>query len=174
MNLTSSRLHYTQVTQAEKEHYMLWYTNDEVMQHITGKGLTTFEAEARFAKSLEINERFPNMGFYTAKHRETGAFVGIAKFTYLDEKQTEVEVGYGMMPEYWGQGYATEILCYLMKHAQSFSHVTALVGIVNPENEASVKVLTKQGFKLDRLVSGEDPVAYYKQELTFAPIPGSI
>ncbi|HAS41725.1 MAG TPA: hypothetical protein DCS93_14700 [Microscillaceae bacterium] len=165
MTLASERLIYTQVTFAEKENYMRWYTDDVVMRHITGTGLTKEQAEARFAKTLKTNETYPNMGFYTAKNQASREFVGIAKFTYLDEAQTQVEVGYGMMPEYWGAGYATEMLCCLMKHAQAFPNIKELIGIVNPENDASVKVLTKQGFALYKATFGENPAEYYKLEL---------
>ncbi|OJJ14958.1 hypothetical protein BKI52_41125 [marine bacterium AO1-C] len=165
MNLTSERLIYTQVTLAEKENYMRWYTDDVVMKYITGAGLNKEQAEARFAKSLDTNQTYPNMGFYTVKHQESGEFIGIAKFTYLDEEQTQIEVGYGMMPEHWGQGYATEMLRCLMTHAQSFPQTKELIGIVNPENNASVKVLTKQGFSLYRATFGEQPAEYYKFEL---------
>lgn len=165
MTLTSERLIYTQVTQAEKENYMSWYTDDTVMQYITGKGLTKEQADARFEKTLATNAANPNMGFYTANHRESGGFVGIAKFTYLNEEQTQAEVGYGMMPGYWGQGYATEMLVCLMKHAHSFPNIEELVGIVNPENLPSVKVLTKQGFTLYRATFGEQPSEYYQLKL---------
>jgi len=165
MTLTSERLVYTQVTLAEKENYMRWYTDNAVMQYITGTGLTNEQAEARFAKTLQTNEAYPTMGFYVVKNEANGEFIGIAKFTYLDDAHTQAEVGYGMMPEYWGMGYGSEMLRCLVAYARSFSDIKELIGIVNPENDASIRVLTKQGFSLCQATFGEAPTEHYKLEL---------
>lgn len=161
MNLTSERLIYIPVTEAEREGYMAWYTNDEVMKYITGKGLTQAQANERFAKAIESNLANPEMGLYVVKHRQNNDYIGIAKLAYLDEHTAEV--GYGMMPENWGKGYATEMLLCLMAHCRTLPQVKSLVGIVNPENEASVKVLTKQGFTLDNSPETSSKAeAYYR------------
>lgn len=170
MQLTSERLIYIKITPAEKADYMRWYTNDDVMKYLTGQGLTQDEAEQRFAKALTTNETYPEGGFFIVQSKDNKEFIGIAKFTYLEEKglkeKDQVEVGYGMMPDYWGQGYASEMLRCLIQYAKTLPHVRALIGIVNPENESSVKVLTKQGFELYRAKAfGEQPEEHYRLEI---------
>lgn len=164
MQLSSERLIYLPVTNNDRENYMAWYTNDEVMKYITGKGLSQTAANERFIKAVKNNEAHPEVGLYLAKHRQSEEFIGIAKLTYMND--TQAEVGYGMMPAYWGMGYATEMLQCLVTYAQSIARIKELIGIVNPENLPSVKVLTKQGFELyEHEELPEEGAAYYRLKL---------
>lgn len=168
MQLSSERLIYLPVTKNDRENYMAWYTNDDVMKYITGEGLNQVAADERFIKAIKNNEAHPEVGLYLAKHRQSGQFIGIAKLTYIND--TQAEVGYGMMPAYWGMGYATEMLQCLMTYAQSIPQIKELIGIVNPENSSSVKVLTKQGFEWyenDELQEGN--AVYYRLKLSNKP-----
>lgn len=57
----------------------------------------------------------------------------------------ETDVGYRFLPEAWGKGYATEsAAAILTDHAPRFS-LTRVIGLVEPENRASVRVLQKLG-----------------------------
>ncbi len=170
MDLVSERLSYPQVYTADIKDYLSWYTDDEVMKYITGRGLTRPEAEARFKVALGINDQHPDAGLYAVRKRGSDLFVGIAKFVYKDPH--EAEVGYGMLPEYWGKGYASEILDCMVKLSKKHHRVTKLIAIVNPENLNSRKVLTKKGFTFDKQVmEGNFLVEYYKLPVqSLAPI----
>jgi RimJ/RimL family protein N-acetyltransferase len=161
MDLVSERLSYHKFTPADFTDYLKWYTNDEVMKYITGQGLTQTQAEARFKIALGINEQHPDAGLYAVKKRGSDQFVGIAKFVYKDPH--EAEVGYGMMPEYWGKGYGSEILDCMVKLSKKHHRITRLIAIVNPENHGSVKVLAKKGFVFyKKEIEDNFPVEYYK------------
>ncbi|MDF9796081.1 ribosomal-protein-alanine N-acetyltransferase [Catalinimonas alkaloidigena] len=144
MQLESDRLLFKKITHSEFSAYARWYMNDEVMKYITGRALTLEETKLRFAKAMETNEKYPELGLFSVKSKQHQRFIGIAKLVYLNEYQAEV--GYGMMPEYWGKGYASEILKTIINYAESALHVSELVAIVDPQNQASKKVLAKQHF----------------------------
>ncbi|MDN5200231.1 GNAT family N-acetyltransferase [Fulvivirgaceae bacterium BMA10] len=164
MELISERLVYTKVSEAEFDNYMSWYTSDEVMKHITGKGLTYEEGRARFERTLRINQAYSDIGFYAVKKKDDDTFVGIAKLTRYKDKQAEV--GYGSLPAFWGQGYATEMLCCLVNYAKTMPWIKELIGIVDPDNQGSVKVLTNHGFKLyEKNILDGKPAAYYRLKL---------
>ena len=161
MDLVSERLSYHKFTPTDINDYLSWYTHDEVMKHITGRGLTQDEAQARFKIALGINAQHPDAGFYAVRKRGADVFVGIAKFVYKDPH--DAEVGYGMLPEYWGRGYASEILDCMVKLAHKHHRITRLIAIVNPENHGSTKVLAKKGFVFYKEESEDNkPVHYYK------------
>jgi len=161
MPLISERLIYHKITKAEFGGYMSWYTNDAVMKHINGKGLTIPEAQHRFTKALEINQLFPELGFYAVKDILDNTFVGIAKLVYT--KEEEAEVGYGTLPQFWGKGYASEMLESLIHYSKEISTIKELIAVVNQENIASKRVLEKQGFNLYKSdFENKKPVQYYK------------
>lgn len=56
----------------------------------------------------------------------------------------EVEVGYGLVREAWGWGFATEALRALLRHTDAAG--VRVRASVAPENAASLRVLAKCGF----------------------------
>jgi RimJ/RimL family protein N-acetyltransferase len=164
MPLTSDRLIYTQITPADRAVYMSWYTNNDVMKYITGKGLSPQDAQARFEKALKANESNPEIGFFAVRNKEDNTFIGIAKFTFLTN--TQVEVGYGSLPQFWGKGYASEMLRCLIDHADTIPQLDELIAIINAGNTASKNVAIKQGFQLyDTSHENNTLVEYYKLHL---------
>jgi [ribosomal protein S5]-alanine N-acetyltransferase len=161
MDLVSERLSYHKFNMADIDDYMRWYTNDDVMKHITGRGLTKSEAEARFKIALSINEQQADAGFYRVGKRGANDFVGVSKFVFTEPH--EAEVGYGMLPMYWGKGYASEMLDCMVRHVRRHHRITKLVAVVNPENARSVKVLVKKGFVFyNEVVEDNTIVHHYK------------
>ena len=161
MNLTSERLVYKKFTNSERSNYLSWYTNDFVMKYITGKALTEKEANARFEKAIEINKKYLEVGFYLAKKKEDNTFIGLVKLVYL--KDNQAEIGYGLMPEYWGNKYASEMLKYFVNYSKRISKINELIAIVDPYNNASKKVLSDQSFKFYKKGFEDDrPTEYYK------------
>ena len=57
-----------------------------------------------------------------------------------------VEIGYGMLKRFQGQGYATEAVSALTEWALSQPDVSQVVADALPENRASTRVLEKSGF----------------------------
>jgi len=71
------------------------------------------------------------------------------------------EVGYLVLPDHWGKGYATEVTAALIEYAKEMTVVTELVGIVNSKNGASKKVLTKNGFEYYNTEKEEQSIEEY-------------
>ena len=58
----------------------------------------------------------------------------------------EVEIGYALYPQYWGQGLATEIAEACLELARQELLLDSLVGVTTRDNIASKRVLLKIGF----------------------------
>lgn len=68
--------------------------------------------------------------------------------TGLDcETPTRAETGYVLAQDVWGQGYATEALRAMVALARTLG-VHELTAGVHPDHAASIRVLTKGGFRL--------------------------
>jgi ribosomal-protein-alanine N-acetyltransferase len=161
MDLTSTRLVYSKFTEADLGDYLLWYTNDRVMKYISGRGLTEMEAKTRFKNALKTNAKDPDMGLYSVKDKENNSFIGIAKLVMLNE--TQAEVGYGSLPQFWNLHYATEMLDCLMAYAAGIPRVKELIAVVNPANAISKRVLENRSFRrYESGTEGDMPVEYYR------------
>ncbi len=74
-----------------------------------------------------------------------GAFVGRAGFGALDDG--EVEVGYVLMKEFWGQGLAQEALRALLNWARSNLVLPRILAYASVQHSASINVMRKCGMR---------------------------
>jgi [ribosomal protein S5]-alanine N-acetyltransferase len=76
--------------------------------------------------------------------KESGRLVGFSGLKYLDNLQ-EVDIGYRFLPDCWGKGYATESARAIMRHGVREHGLQRIIGLVDPANLASARVLQKLG-----------------------------
>lgn len=67
------------------------------------------------------------------------------------------EIGYGILPQYQGKGYATEAVTAVLKWVFEHPEVTAIEAEAAPDNIASIRVLTKCGFIPTGTIGEEGP-----------------
>ena len=112
--------------------------------------------------TLDALRQIPNHGgwtFYylllhaTAERRATA--IGTAGFKAAPDEQGEVELGYGVLPSYQRQGYATEAVHGMTAFAFANPRVHTVVGQTLPSLIPSIGVLEKAGFQFDG--EGSDP-----------------
>lgn len=67
------------------------------------------------------------------------------------EELPDPDVGFAFIPDYWGQGFAFEAATAVMNDACERLKLDRVLAIVNPDNDASIKLLEKLGFKFERI-----------------------
>lgn len=72
--------------------------------------------------------------------------IGNADFKGPPDDIGEVEIGYEMLAQYQGRGYATETVKALVGWALKHGDVVAVTAQCIPDNAASIRVLEKSGF----------------------------
>ena len=90
-----------------------------------------------------------------------GTHVGELSFKGL-APDGSVEIGYGIMDEYQGKGYATEAVAAAVNWALAQPGVTGVEAETEPENRASQRVLEKCGFVPTGETGEEGPRFIYK------------
>ena len=85
-------------------------------------------------------------GFFVV-HRESGFVIGTAGFKGPPDSTGMVEIAYGIVPSFEGQGYATEAAAALVSFAVDAGQVRLVRAHTLPESNASTRVLLKCGFR---------------------------
>jgi len=67
----------------------------------------------------------------------------------LDPARKTVEIGYGISPDYWGQGIFTKAGLILIDHIFNSLRLHRIVARTASENIASIRGLEKLGFKVE-------------------------
>ncbi len=77
-----------------------------------------------------------------------GEFLGDCGLTWQQVNgRLELEMGYHLRPDRWGQGYATAAAAACRDFARDELHIERLVAIVHPDNVASRRVAEKIGMR---------------------------
>ncbi|MCM1540338.1 MAG: GNAT family N-acetyltransferase [Blautia sp.] len=89
----------------------------------------------------------------------TGELIGDTGVNEVEGNPEEVEIGYGICKMYCGKGYATELLMAMTKYIVEIFGINILYGRVMNGNNASVRVLEKNGYEFVReeLEAEDDP-----------------
>ena len=87
--------------------------------------------------------------------KSSGRLVGFSGLKFLDDMQ-ETDVGYRFLPACWGKGYATESGRALMAQGRAQFGIQRIIGLVQPANGASARVLEKLGLVHERTFDPED------------------
>ncbi len=100
----------------------------------------------------------------------TGELIGDTGFSQVEGKPDETEIGYCIGQKYRGKRYATELLSAISDFVVSRFDIRVIWGRVVHGNEASVKVLEKNGYQFIREEFGAEDDPYgngmlvYKKE----------
>jgi RimJ/RimL family protein N-acetyltransferase len=95
-------------------------------------------------------ERF-GFGLWLLRDRGSGAMVGRGglQHTFV-AGVNEIEAGWAIVPERWGQGFATELALAAVKLGFTDLDLRRIVAFTLPDNIASRRVMEKAGFSFDR------------------------
>jgi RimJ/RimL family protein N-acetyltransferase len=79
--------------------------------------------------------------------KESGVFIGCAGIVYDAERQ-EPEIIYAFHPDYWGKGYASELVPHMLRYGFDQCHLPYILATIDSENKTSQKIIERAGMKL--------------------------
>lgn len=90
-------------------------------------------------------------GIWILRETATGRFIGRGGLrNAVFDGHAEVELAYGLLPEFWNRGLATEFARHAVLIGSTGLALPDLVSVTKPENVASQRVLVKAGFQPER------------------------
>ncbi len=110
-----------------------------------GKPTSREAVAASLARIQRYGERYPDLGVWYAMRSDTGAFIGWFALKYAGKSAADVEVGYRLCHDAWGQGYATEGATELVRFGFDTVGLERIIGVTHPHNHASQNVLMRAG-----------------------------
>lgn len=142
-----NQIQYKKYEEGDFDTFFELVQRDEVMKYVTGKGLTRAEARAKFDSDLLVNKGQPSLGYFMVIDASSGAVMGDAKLEFNKREPEYFEVGYLLKEAYWGQGLGTKVCAAMLELAEKIDPKRDIIGIIDPANGASKRLLEKFGFK---------------------------
>jgi RimJ/RimL family protein N-acetyltransferase len=156
--IETARLALTRLTDNDGEFIIRVLNEPSFLRYIGDRGVRTLDDARRYIQAG------PAAGYARHGHglmrvalKPGGAPIGMCGVLRRDTLP-EPDLGFSLLPEYWSQGYAFEAADAVMRHAREVLHLGRILAITTTDNEPSMRLLGKLGFRFDRLVRlGEDP-----------------
>ena len=144
---TTARLALSPITEAHGHELHELDSDPRVMRYIGAGKPLTHEGVARvLGRILGYHALYPELGYWYASRRENGAFIGWFSLKYAG-KSPDVEVGYWLLPNAWGQGFATEGAQAMVDYGFDDLRLHRIIGVTHRSNKASQRVLMKAGLE---------------------------
>jgi len=153
------------------------FSDPEVMQFLgDGSTVTREQTEASIRRWLERWDA-DGIGLCSMEIRATGQVAGRTGFLVWDTadwttstlagagERAEVEIGWTVAREYWGNGYATEAALALRDWGVAERGLSRLISLIRPDNVRSVRVAEKIGESFEREIAlmGQPALLYSMQ-----------
>jgi ribosomal-protein-alanine N-acetyltransferase len=156
--LNTARLTLRPFNEGDRENIFTLYGDPEVMTIRKIGPQTRDQCDVQLQMILEHWSRL-GFGLWAVMNRETGAFMGECGLRELHPKSEEIELSYGLTPEFWGKGFASEMAPAALSHGFSCLGLGVIYGLAKRHNHASLHILRKLGFRhQSELGDGENTV----------------
>src|SRR3977135_2201005 len=151
--LETDRLLLREYVEDDAQAFFDLNSDPEVLRFVPDKALLNVEQARQILVDHPIADyRKHGFGRGACILKSTGEQIGFAGLKYLEELG-EVDVAYRLMPSHWGQGLATEAALASVRYGFAELGLRRIIGLVMPENIASVRVLEKAGLQYVETIS---------------------
>jgi RimJ/RimL family protein N-acetyltransferase len=122
------------------------------LRYIGDRGVRNLEDARRYIADGPVAgyARF-GYGLMRVERKSDGTTIGMCGILKR-ESLPDPDIGFSFFPEFWSQGYALESAQAAMAHARSALGLGRIVAITTVDNEPSIRLLGKLGFRFERMV----------------------
>lgn len=153
--ISTARLKLTKLCASDVEEVFKIFSNEQVIEHYDLGALK--QSSQALSLINFFNARFDsNTGIrWGIRLKESNRLIGTCGFNSWSPKMKSAEIGYDLLPRYWGYGYAREAVQAILEAAYSGQLPCGSLNRVQadtvPDNFRSEQLLRKLGFKEEGL-----------------------
>lgn len=147
LELETPRLRFRTWRSADFDVYEGWCSRMEIMRYLGGKTFDKIQAWRHMAYLVGHWALF-GYGYYACEEKESGRLIGRVGYTN-HPGWPGFELGWTIIPEYQGRGYATEAAGMLLQYAFTELDQKRVISLIHPDNAPSRRVAEKLGQKIE-------------------------
>lgn len=158
MKLNSERLTIRELTNNDAS-FIVELLNTEAFKKNIGDRKVRTLADAIDKIENFYSTEYPSHGLFAVTLISTGQTIGTVSYLKRDYLEHD-DIGYAFLPEFWHKGFASEATSAVLEHKIS-TGIKHILGVVNSDNSASIKLLEKLGFQTTGMVvmdGEEEPI----------------
>lgn len=141
-SIETKRLKLRQWNESDFRNFARYYADKDDARFVGGQ-MDTDQAWRHMA--LQIGHwKLKGFGYWAVDRRDTNEFVGCAGL-WQSPGWPELELGYWLLKEHQGKGYALEACLRCIDYAREVLKASSLVSYIDPDNEPSIRLAKRLG-----------------------------
>ncbi|MCM1217455.1 MAG: GNAT family N-acetyltransferase [Lachnospiraceae bacterium] len=142
--MQTDRIKFSVWTSSDMELAKLLWGNAEVTKYICANGTFSIDdIRNRLNQEIQNNKQY-GIQYWQIYELTTTAFIGCCGLR--PHQENSYEIGFHLLPEFWGKGYATEAAKAVITYAFTRLSADKLFAGHNPKNVNSPRILARLGF----------------------------
>lgn len=151
--LETERLSLRQFTVDDAQFILTLLNEPSFLRYIGDKQVRNLEdAEAYILNGPVASYKRNGFGLYLVELKESYTPIGMCGFLKRDELP-DPDIGFAFLPEFWRNGFAFEAAAALLEDARQRLKLERILAITSLDNEASIKLLHRLGFRFDKVIT---------------------
>jgi ribosomal-protein-alanine N-acetyltransferase len=145
--LRTDRLILDRAVESDAHEVYLLRSNDAVMKYVErprpSNDRDALEAMLFLDRRIDAHEAIA----WAIRMKHEPRLIGVIGYWRTKPEHHRAEVGYMIMPEFWGKGYTHEALKAVLDYGFNSMKLHSVEADINPDNIASKNLLLKCGFQ---------------------------
>jgi ribosomal-protein-alanine N-acetyltransferase len=161
--IETERLALRHLTMDDLDALALIYRDPEVRKYFPEGTLTYEQTREELEWIIDVYYGQHGFGLWATTYKQTNEFIGrCGLLPWTIDGRSEVEVAYLLAKAYWGRGLGTEAARAILAYGFKQLHLSRLICLIDPANEASINVAVKIGMRLEReaQIDGKPTLVY--------------
>lgn len=144
--ITTGRLQLRQLRMDDAKYILEIRSNDAVLEFMDTKKMENIDEGLLFLQSIETAYNQNNAITWGITIKGNDSVIGTIGYWRMMKEHFRAEVGYSLLPDYWGRGIMLESLTAVIRFGFETLKLHSIEANVNPSNTPSIKLLERSGF----------------------------
>ena len=160
--LATDRLNIRPFQMEDAEALHAFWSNVDVRRYLWDGMILPMETVRGIIRQSMADFEAHGFGFFSLDLKVTETkIVGFCGFRRFEDGE-QIELLFGLLPDYWGEGFVTEAAREVLRHGFEEAGITRVIAATDTPNQRSVRLLMRLGmsFQERREWHGLDTVFY--------------
>ena len=150
--LETERLSLRQFTVDDAQFILTLLNEPSFLRYIGDKQVRNLEDARGYILNGPVASYKQNgFGLYLVELRESYTPIGMCGFLKREELP-DADIGFAFLPAFWNKGLAFEAAAAVLQDARERLRLERILAITSLDNEASIKLLERLGFRFERVI----------------------
>ncbi len=143
--LETERIILRQIKDDDIQGIYRFYSGGDTLKNIARDFFTKTEQAVEKLNLFRKHYEEKKAIWWTFTQKPKDNFIGFGGLFEISKESSKAEIGYGLLPDYWGNGIMSEVVEKLIDFGFNKMKLHKIYGRITPGHNASIRILEKHG-----------------------------